>query len=83
MVLLAGTLATGDLSGLPAVPPAALAATLGEVPGAVTVLAMALIVAGVYVTVGTGAPPPQARPVPRRRAGGAPCWGSAPPPVAR
>jgi drug/metabolite transporter (DMT)-like permease len=31
--------------------------TLGEVPGAVTVLAMALIVAGVYVTVGTGASP--------------------------
>jgi drug/metabolite transporter (DMT)-like permease len=67
VVLLAGTLATGDLSGLPAVPPAALAAflgaglisavTLGEVPGAVTVLAMALIVAGVYVTVGTGASP--------------------------
>lgn len=32
------------------------AVTLGEVPGAVTVVAMALIVAGVYVTVGTGAP---------------------------
>jgi hypothetical protein len=29
VVLLAGTLATGDLSGLPAVPPAALAAFLG------------------------------------------------------
>jgi uncharacterized membrane protein len=125
---LAGTLATGDLAGLRAVPPVTLAAfvgaglihfsigwtflnasqmrigaartspllaatplfgtilavvTLGEVPGAVTVLAMALIVAGVYVTVGTGASPPQARPVPRRRAGGAPCWGSAPPPVGR
>jgi drug/metabolite transporter (DMT)-like permease len=101
VVLLAGTLATGDLGELGAVSPLALAAflgaglihfsigwtflnasqkrigaartspllaatplfgtilaavTLGEVPGAVTVLAMALIVAGVYVTVGTGAP---------------------------
>ncbi len=100
VVLLAGTLATEDLSQLRAVSPVALAAflgaglihfcvgwtllnasqkrigaartspllaatplfgtilaavTLGEVPGAVTVLAMALIVAGVYVTVGTGA----------------------------
>jgi drug/metabolite transporter (DMT)-like permease len=102
VVLLAGSLATGDLSDLGAVSPLALAAflgaglvhfsigwtllnasqkrigaartspllaatplfgtilaavTLGEVPGAVTVLAMALIVAGVYVTVGTGASP--------------------------
>jgi drug/metabolite transporter (DMT)-like permease len=32
------------------------AVTLGEVPGAVTILGMALIVGGVYVTVGTGAP---------------------------
>jgi drug/metabolite transporter (DMT)-like permease len=101
VVLLAGTLATEDLSQLRAVSPVVLAAflgaglihfsvgwtllnasqkrigaartspllaatplfgtilaavTLGEVPGAVTVLAMALIVAGVYVTVGTGAP---------------------------
>src|SRR6266487_1997542 len=100
VVLLAGTLATEDLSQLRAVSPVALAAflgaglihfcvgwtllnasqkrigaartspllaatplfgtilaavTLGEVPGAVTVLAIALIVAGVYVTVGTGA----------------------------
>jgi drug/metabolite transporter (DMT)-like permease len=100
VVLLAGTLATEDLSQLRTVSPVALAAflgaglihfsvgwtllnasqkrigaartspllaatplfgtilaavTLGEVPGAVTVLAMTLIVAGVYVTVGTGA----------------------------
>jgi drug/metabolite transporter (DMT)-like permease len=100
VVLLAGTLATEDLSQLRTVSPVALAAflgaglihfsvgwtllnasqkrigaartspllaatplfgtilaaaTLGEVPGAVTVLAMALIVAGVYVAVGTGA----------------------------
>jgi drug/metabolite transporter (DMT)-like permease len=99
VILLAATLATGDLNELGAVSPVALAAflgaglvhfmigwtflnasqkrigaartspllaatplfgtilaavTLGEVPGAVTVLAMALIVAGVYVTVGTG-----------------------------
>lgn len=101
VVLLAGTLATEDLSELRAVTPLALAAflgaglvhfsvgwtllnasqkrigaartspllaatplfgtilaavTLGEIPGAVTVLGMALILAGVYVTVGTGAP---------------------------
>jgi drug/metabolite transporter (DMT)-like permease len=100
VVLLAGTLATEDLSQLRTVSPVALAAflgaglihfsvgwtllnasqkrigaartspllaatplfgtilaavTLGEVPRAVTVLAMALIVTGVYVTVGTGA----------------------------
>jgi drug/metabolite transporter (DMT)-like permease len=99
VVLLAGTLATGDLAELRAVSPVALAAflgaglvhfsigwtllnasqkrigaartspllaatplfgtilaavTFGEVPGAVTAAAMALIVAGVYVTVGTG-----------------------------
>ena len=101
VVLVAGTLATEDLSELRAVTPLALAAflgaglvhfsvgwtllnasqkrigaartspllaatplfgtilaavTLGEIPGAVTVLGMALILAGVYVTVATGAP---------------------------
>jgi drug/metabolite transporter (DMT)-like permease len=105
VVLLAGTLATGDLGELRSVSPLALAAflgaglvhfsvgwtllnasqkrigaartspllaatplfgtilaavTLGEVPGAVTVVAMALIVAGVYATVGTGRSTPAA-----------------------
>ena len=101
VVLLAGTLATGDLRQLGQVPVVAMAAflgaglvhfsvgwtllnasqkrigaartspllaatplfgtilaavTLGEVPGAVTVVGMLLIIGGVYVTVGTGEP---------------------------
>jgi drug/metabolite transporter (DMT)-like permease len=101
VVLLAGTLATGDLRQLGQVPAVALAAflgagllhfsvgwtllnasqkrigaartspllaatplfgsilaavTFGEVPGAVTVVGMLLILGGVYVTVGTGEP---------------------------
>jgi drug/metabolite transporter (DMT)-like permease len=101
VVLLAGTLATGDLRQLGQVPVVAMAAflgagllhfsvgwtllnasqkrigaartspllaatplfgsilaavTFGEVPGAVTVVGMLLIIGGVYVTVGTGEP---------------------------
>jgi len=101
VVLLAGTLATGDLRELGQVPAVAMAAflgagllhfsvgwtllnasqkrigaartspllaatplfgsilaavTFGEVPGAVTVVGMLLIIGGVYVTVGTGEP---------------------------
>lgn len=101
VILLAGTLATEDLSVLAAAPPLALAAflgaglvhfsvgwtllnasqkrigaartspllaatplfgailaalTFGEVPGTITIIGMALILAGVYVTIGVGAP---------------------------